>query len=113
MTQEGERQMKVTKETVLSAEQCTGMQISPSNEKVIVIHVVPNGDYDQPVLCFNCDGRAWFPKSQDSYWSCWDSMLMLEHFRFYTNEEALAILEKMDAFHCPCIGFDEEGKETP
>ena len=98
--------MKVTKEMVLAAERCTGMQISPSNEEVIIIHVVPSGDYEQPVLCFNCEGQSWFPKSQDSYWSYWDSMLMLMQIKSFSNKEALELLEGMNAFDCPCIGFD-------
>ncbi len=100
--------MKVTREMVLSAERCTGMQAGYNEEEVIIIHVVPDGDYEQPVLCFNCVGRAWFPKSQDSYWSYWDSMMMLSEMQFYTNEEALELLEGMNAFDSPCVGFDEE-----
>ena len=105
--------MKITREMVLSAERCTGMQSCPSDEEVLVIHVVPKGEYEQPVLCFNCNGRAWFPKSQDSYWSYWDSMMMLSQMQFYTNEKALELLEGMDAFDCPCVGFEEERNDEP
>lgn len=102
--------MKVTKEMVLAAERCTGMQVSPSDEEVIVIHVVPK-DYEQPVFCFNCSGHAWYPKSQDSYWSYWDSEMMLGQMQFYDRQEAAELLEQMNAFDCPCVGFDEEPKK--
>ena len=98
-------EMRVTREMVLGAERCTGMQVSYSNEEVTTIHVVPE-DYEEPVRCFECDGRFWHPKSQDSYWSYWDSEMMLCQMKFYTNEEALELLEEMDAFKCPCYGFD-------
>ncbi len=98
--------MKITTEMVLQAERCTGMQYSPSEKELRVIHVVPDGDYEQPVLCFYCDERYWKPKSQDSYWDYWDSSLMLAQIQIFTNEKALKLLEEMNAFDCPCTGFE-------
>ena len=100
--------MKVTREIVLSAEMCTGMRFSPDDEELMTIHVVPRGKYEDVVLCFSCGGRFWYPKSHEWYGNYWDSELMLTYFRFFTNKEALAVLEEMDAFDCPCEGFDEE-----
>ena len=103
--------MKVTREMVLGAEMCTGMQPSPSIKELDTIHVVPRGKYEDVVLCFCClsGGKGfWYPKSHEWYGSYWDSMLMLEQMQFFTNEEALKLLEEMDAFDCPCEGFEEE-----
>ena len=98
--------MKVTREMVLQAEKCTGMQYSPSEKELRVIHVVPK-DYEQPVLCFSCYERYWYPKSQDSYWDYWDSSLMLMQMQVFTNEKALELLEEMNAFDSPCTGFEK------
>ena len=93
---------------VLGAEKCTAMQVSPSNEELTTIYVVPRGEYEDIVLCFSCDGRFWYPKSHEWYGSLWDSMLMLMQMQFPTNKEALKLLDEMDAFDCPCKGFDDE-----
>ncbi len=103
--------MKVTREMVLGAEMCTAMQESPSNEELETIHVVPRGKYEDMVLCFCClsGGKGfWYPRSHEWYGNLWDSMLMLSQMKFPTNEEALKLLEEMDAFNCRCEGFDDE-----
>ena len=38
--------------------------------------------------------------------------MMLAQIECFSNEEALALLEEMDAFDCPCVGFEEEKNES-
>ena len=47
---------------------------------------------------------SWGFKSPDSFWSYYDSELMMMHIRMLTNEEALQFLEERHA-------FDQEGEE--
>lgn len=37
--------MKVTREMVLAAERCTGMRAGVGDEEIVIIHVVPKGNY--------------------------------------------------------------------
>ena len=48
--------------------------------------------------------KSWGYKSPDSFWSYYDSDLMMMHLRTFTNEEALHFLEVRHA-------FDQEGDE--
>ena len=107
--------MKVTREMVLGAEMCTGLQVSPDNEELNTIHVVPRGEYEDMVLCFCClsgGSGFWYPRSHEWYGNYWDSEMMLAQIECFSNEEALALLEEMDAFDCPCVGFEEEKNES-
>ena len=42
--------------------------------------------------------KSWGTKSQDSFWSYYDCDSMMTQLRFFSNEEALKMLEELHAF---------------
>ena len=95
--------MGPTREQVLKAERCNGYVIHADSEEIDEMFVVPDGPYEQPVYWYFVRSNSWGFKSPDSFWSYYDSeLMMLYHIRFFTNEEALQFLEERHA-------FDQEG----
>ena len=96
--------MGPTREEVLKAERCDGFARQYDSDDIDEMFVVPDGPYEQPIYWYFVRSNAWGFKSPDSFWSYYDSELMMMHIRMLTNEEALQFLEERHA-------FDQEGEE--
>lgn len=96
--------MGPTREQVLKAERCNGFAREPYSDEIDEMFVVPDGPYEQPIHWYFVKSNCWDFKSPDSFWSYYDSDLMMMHIRFFTNEEALQFLEERHA-------FDQKGEE--
>ena len=96
--------MGPTREEVLKAERCDGFARQYDSDDIDEMFVVPDGPYEQPIYWYFVRSNSWGFKSPDSFWSYYDSELMMMHIRMLTNEEALQFLEERHA-------FDQEGKE--
>ena len=95
--------MGPTREEVLKAERCDGFARQYDSDDIDEMFVVPDGPYEQPIYWYFVRSNSWGFKSPDSFWSYYDSELMM-HIRMLTNEEALQFLEERHA-------FDQEGEE--
>ena len=89
--------MGPTREEVLKAERCDGFARQYDSDDIDEMFVVPDGPYEQPINWYGVKSNSWDFKSPDSFWSYYDSELMM-HIRMYTNEEALQFLEERHAF---------------
>ena len=96
--------MGPTREEVLKAERCNGFASWDDDDVLDSIFVVPDGPYEQPVYWYYIPARSWGTKSQDSFWTYYDCDSMMTQLRFFSNEEALQMLEELHA-------FDQEGNE--
>ena len=96
--------MGPTREEVLKAERCNGFARHYGSDDIDEMFVVPDGPYEQPIYWYFVRSNSWGFKSPDSFWSYYDSELMMMHLRMFTNEEALQFLEERHA-------FDQEGNE--
>ena len=91
--------MKPTREQVLRAERCNGFTSWDDPNEIDSVFVVPDGPYEQPVFWYYIPANCWGQKSQDSFWSYYDCESMMGQLTFMTNEEALQMLEELDAFN--------------
>ena len=90
--------MGPTREEVLKAERCDGFARHYDSDDIDEMFVVPDGPYEQPIYWYFVRSNSWDFKSPDSFWSYYDSELMMMHIRGFTNEEALQFLEERHAF---------------
>ena len=90
--------MGPTREEVLKAERCDGFARQYDSDDIDEMFVVPDGPYEQPIYWYFVRSNSWDFKSPDSFWSYYDSELMMMHIRGFTNEEALQFLEERHAF---------------
>ena len=96
--------MGPTREEVLKAERCDGFARNYDSDDIDEMFVVPDGPYEQQIYLYFVRSNSLGFKSPDSFWSYYDSELMMMHIRMLTNEEALQFLEERHA-------FDQEGEE--
>ena len=96
--------MGPTREEVLKAERCDGFARNYDSDDIDEMFVVPDGPYEQQIYWYFVRSNSWGFKSPDSFWSYYDSELMMMHIRMLTNEEALQFLQERHA-------FDQEGEE--
>lgn len=91
--------MKPTREEVLKAERYNGFASWDDPNDIDSIFVVPDGPYEQLVFWYYIPASCWGQKSQDSFWSYYDCESMMGQLTFMKNEEALQMLEELDAFN--------------
>ena len=87
--------MVITKEKVLSAESVVGIVRQYGTEQLARLCILFDED---DVVYFDCENRVWHRWNSDFYWDLYESEIMLTVMRSFTPEEAVEILEKMNAF---------------
>lgn len=75
-----------------------GMLDHYGSSTIGTVYILRTKDYNEDVVCFDCERRKWYQKERDSFYDFFDSRAMLSLMVRLNEEDAIRKLREAGAF---------------